>query len=94
MSKHEAIIRSDRENFESTMKAFDWQGVPHETEFLETFPVETLLEQSKAADLLVLGTHGRTGLASVVLGGVAYSVLKRSTKPTLAVPRAGRSFKI
>lgn len=91
---YEEFIRSDRAEFDIKMREFDWQGVPHEIEFLQAFPVETLLERSKEADLVVLGTHGRTGLASVVLGGVAYSVLKRSTKPTLAVPRTGRSFRI
>jgi len=88
------ITRAERERFAKTMNAFEWRGVPHDAEFVEAPPVEDLLEAIDEADLVVLGTHGRTGLASVVLGGVAYSILKRSTKPTLAVPRVRRSFRI
>lgn len=37
------------------------------------------------ADLLVVGTHGRTGLAHLILGSVAEAVLRRSTIPVLTV---------
>jgi nucleotide-binding universal stress UspA family protein len=90
----EDVIRSERVRFAQAMKEFDWQGVPHDTEFVEVPPHEGLLERARSADLVVLGTHGRTGLASVVLGGVAYSILKRSPKPTLVVPHGKRSFRI
>jgi nucleotide-binding universal stress UspA family protein/uncharacterized protein (DUF2267 family) len=35
-------------------------------------------------DLIVLGTHGRTGLGRVVMGSVAEEVIRRSTCPVLA----------
>ncbi|HEU5115857.1 MAG TPA: universal stress protein [Isosphaeraceae bacterium] len=37
------------------------------------------------ADLIVLGTHGRSGLRRVLAGSVAESVLRRSTAPVLAL---------
>jgi nucleotide-binding universal stress UspA family protein len=40
-------------------------------------------------DLLVLGTHGRTGLRRLVLGSVAERVLRRAPCPVLAVRPAG-----
>ena len=88
------VERAERERFVKAMEDFDWQGARHTIEFLEAPPVDGLLERIGDADLVVLGTHGRTGLASVVLGGVAYAILKRSKKPTLAVPHAARSFRI
>lgn len=88
------VARAERERFVKAMETFDWQGVRHTLEFVEAPVVDGLLEQVGETDLVVLGTHGRTGLASVVLGGVAYSVLKRSTKPTLAVPRTDRVFRM
>ena len=36
-------------------------------------------------DLIALGTHGRTGLAHVLLGSVAEKVLRRADRPILTV---------
>jgi len=44
-------------------------------------------EQVKA-ELLVMGSHSRTGIARVVLGSVAESVLRRAQVPVLIIPRA------
>lgn len=38
------------------------------------------------ADLIVMGTHGRTGLQRVLLGSVAEAVLRRSRVPVMVVP--------
>jgi nucleotide-binding universal stress UspA family protein len=40
------------------------------------------------ADLIVLGTHGRDGLARAMLGSVAETVLRRSAVPVLAINAA------
>ncbi len=37
------------------------------------------------ADLIIMGTHGRSGLSRLVLGSVAESVLRESTVPVLTV---------
>lgn len=44
-------------------------------------------EQVKA-ELIVMGSHSRTGLARVVLGSVAESVLRRAQVPVLITPKA------
>jgi len=84
----------ERIAFEAAISAFDWQGVEHNAEFLEGDPIEGILELSQDAELIVIGTHGRTGLASAVLGGVAHSVIKRSDRPVLAIPNPGRRFRL
>jgi nucleotide-binding universal stress UspA family protein len=41
------------------------------------------------ADLLVLGTHGRTGIAHVLMGSVAQRVVQKAACPVLTVrPKA------
>lgn len=40
-------------------------------------------------DLIVMGTHGRTGLSRLFLGSVAANVLRHSVCPVLAVTSAG-----
>ncbi len=41
--------------------------------------------QDKSADMIVLGTHGRTGLDHVLFGSTAEKVVRKSTLPVLTV---------
>ncbi len=43
------------------------------------------IAESEGYDLLVVGTHGRTGLAHVVMGSVAERVVRNATCPVLTV---------
>lgn len=54
------------------------------------FVPEHILEvaRTRAADLIVMGTHGRTGLRRVLLGSVAEAVVRHATTPVLVVPMA------
>jgi len=50
--------------------------------------VEEIVKEARKskADLIVLGSHGRSALKAVVLGSVAYGVIHRNTRiPVLAV---------
>lgn len=51
-------------------------------------PVSEILAESKAraADLVVMSTHGRSGFDRLTLGSVAYKVLRKSPCPVLVVP--------
>jgi nucleotide-binding universal stress UspA family protein len=60
--------------------------------FREGTAVEEILKAAKetSADIIVLGTHGRTGLPHVVLGSVAERVVRTAPCPVLTVrPSAG-----
>jgi nucleotide-binding universal stress UspA family protein len=55
-------------------------------------PTLALLDESKGADLLVVGARGVGGVVGLVLGSVASEVVKRSPVPVVVVPAArGRS---
>jgi nucleotide-binding universal stress UspA family protein len=43
-------------------------------------------------DLIVIGTHGRTGLPHVLLGSVAENVVRKAGCPVLTVRAAGHQF--
>jgi nucleotide-binding universal stress UspA family protein len=43
------------------------------------------IAENEGFDLLVVGTHGRTGLAHVVMGSVAERVVRNATCPVLTV---------
>jgi nucleotide-binding universal stress UspA family protein len=56
------------------------EGIPH-TEILS-------LAEEIGADLIVLGTHGRTGIGHLLLGSVAERVIRRAPVPVITVPSA------
>ncbi len=43
-------------------------------------------------DVIVVGTHGRTGLSHVFLGSVAENVVRQTPCPVLVVGQKGRQF--
>lgn len=49
------------------------------------------LAREIGADAIVVGTHGRTGLAHMLLGSVAERVVRTSSVPVLVVPPERRS---
>jgi nucleotide-binding universal stress UspA family protein len=51
-------------------------------------PVDGIIEEAKKwnADLIVIGTHGRTGLNHFFMGSVAEHVTRQSACPVLIVP--------
>jgi len=86
------LRQAARAEFERVLAEFDWQGVEHTLSFAEGEPAERTLEREDAHDLVMLCTHGRTGLPGAVLGNVAYSVMKRCTKPVLAIRHPEREL--
>lgn len=48
------------------------------------------LAKRERADLIVIGTHGRTGLAHVLVGSVAERVVRHAARPVLTVPLTKR----
>ncbi len=50
-------------------------------------PVRAIIEtaQREAVDLIVMGTHGRTGVGRAVLGSIAEKVMRRASCPVLTV---------
>jgi nucleotide-binding universal stress UspA family protein len=63
------------------------RGIQAGTRIATGIPSEQILEaaQGENADLVVLGTRGKTGLAHVLLGSTAERVIRRSPCPVLAV---------
>jgi len=61
--------------------------VPFAAHLLEGRAAEVILEEAKKHDLIVMGTHGRTGLDRLLLGSVAQEVVRKSPKPVLLVPQ-------
>lgn len=81
----------DRQKLNSTLPTAT--EVLFEHDLLLGDPAEEIVEfaKRKDADLIVLGTHGNTGLLRVLMGSVAEGVVRSSPVPVLtlkAVPNA------
>ena len=75
------------------MRAF---GVTTRSEVIEGNPADAILEVAKKhrVDLIVMGSHGRSGLGRIFLGSVAESVLRRSPVPVLVVRRNAKPLPV
>lgn len=64
-------------------------GVKVDPLVIEGGVVDSILEQAASleADLIVMGTHGRSGFERLLLGSVTERVLRRAPCPVLTVPR-------
>jgi nucleotide-binding universal stress UspA family protein len=51
-------------------------------------PVDAILGRASGddVDMIVMGTHGRTGLSRLFVGSVAEGVLRRASRPVVVVP--------
>lgn len=89
-----------RDNYESEVReATDYlaalrgrlertENVQVQTMFHQGVPAEVILglAETKPGSILVMSTHGRTGLARLVLGSVTLAVARKSRIPLMIVP--------
>jgi len=83
---------AQRERFEEALAGLKTDGVAVVMRFLDGDPATIIAEEQRPQDLVVMGTHGRTGIAAALLGGVTSAVLKHAQGPVYAV-RSGSRFK-
>ena len=65
-------------------------GLQVESLLVQGTPTQTILDTAgeQGVDLIIMGTHGRTGLAHVFLGSVAEHVVRHGPCPVLVIRRA------
>ena len=76
-----------QKKLEEFVGRYDAQGIKTSC-ILKSGPpfLEILIAASELnADLIVMGTHGRSGLANVLIGSVAEKVVRRAHCPVLTV---------
>lgn len=63
-------------------------------EIREGAPFSEIIQYAKAKDidLIVMGTHGRTGISHLLIGSVAEKVVRKARCPVLTVPSDGHEF--
>lgn len=76
-----------RGEIEAVEEAAEAAGVETRSEVREGTPYEEILDyvDAEGIDIVVMGTHGKSGLSRMLLGSTAEEVLRRSPVPVLTV---------
>jgi nucleotide-binding universal stress UspA family protein len=93
---HESLHQLGGDVLDQARKAAEASGVTIECLLAEArgeSVARAILEEANRskADLLVLGTHGRRGLARMVMGSDAEAVVRQATVPVMLVRKEQRS---
>ena len=85
-----AVIDAGKELLETHRKMLTEQDITVETKLIETYDgrIGSVISdeaQKWNADLLVVGTHGRKGIAHLLMGSVAEAVARSASMPVLLV---------
>jgi nucleotide-binding universal stress UspA family protein len=90
------VLRNLEESAAQMMEAFVAEHLPQgegfRTRIVRGLPAAQILQvvEELKADLIVMGTHGRSGLKRLMLGSVADKVIRSATCPVLVVPQRKR----
>ena len=66
-------------------KAADLAGVPLEKKIVNGYPADEILKAANDADLVIMGSMGRTGISRYLLGSATEKVIRNSKTPVMVV---------
>ena len=75
-----------REVLAKSIEGLDSPNVDVRTRLVEGRPVRALVKESLDADMLVVGSRGRSGVAAVILGSVSTGCIHHAACPVVVVP--------
>ena len=79
------LIEEEKPVLSKLKEECDKKGIKVKTVLTHGEPVSVILETIKedGHDLIIMGTHGKTGLRRLVLGSIAENVVRKSDIPVL-----------
>ena len=84
-----ALVRDARAELEALLGPFEARGVSTQTVVVVGDPAQVVLERARLSRMVVVGTHGRTGLSRLLFGSVAEQIVRRCPVPVVVVPSPG-----
>lgn len=96
VSAAEPMLQAANKSLDQFLASVNTFDVAVEKSCIEGNPLDEILEQAreKQIDLVILGTHGHTGLAHFFLGSLAEAVVRQSPCPVLSVRHPEHEFLI
>jgi nucleotide-binding universal stress UspA family protein len=86
------ILRQEHQDIQAMAAQVKADGIEAEALLVQGPTTDTLLEiaQKVSADLIVIGSHGRSALFRAFVGSVSEQILKESKVPVMVVPTPGK----
>jgi len=101
LEEYEEWVRKREKNIDAHMKKnklrVNQKGISVDSVVLRSISAaDAFLEylNDHSCDLIIMGTHGRTGLKHIFLGSVAEKIVRLSPIPVLSVHRSVQDFRI
>lgn len=82
----DALEAEGREWLERVSERADREDIDVTTAVEEGSPASAIVEAAEADDVIVMGTHGRTGLDRYLIGSTTEKVVRTADVPVLTVP--------
>jgi nucleotide-binding universal stress UspA family protein len=88
------LMADIQDRFDRLKAKFAERGVALRTETRQGVPLPEIvkLARESGTDLIVMGTHGRTGIQHFLIGSVAEKVVRKAPCPVLTVRLPGFGF--
>ncbi|QLG28807.1 universal stress protein [Halorarum halophilum] len=85
------LVAAGERLVESVADELEGDGIDTSSRVETEIPRDVIVDHAhgRGIDLVVLGSHGRTGMRKFLLGSVAEGVIRRSDVPVLTVPPGG-----
>jgi nucleotide-binding universal stress UspA family protein len=79
--------KAARRKLDEWVERYDWGKAKVSVEVKEGAPYAEITDQAKAinADLIVIGSHGRSGFVRMLIGSTTERVVRKATCPVLSV---------
>jgi len=89
VARDDSTVTRTEETLRQMQEAAAQAGLPLEVQMLRGRPFEAILNAAamKQVDLIILGSHGRTGLKRLLLGSVAERVIGLASCPVLVAKK-------
>jgi universal stress protein A len=86
----DALETEAQQLLQASLERVQRAGLQGNSLLVQGTPTQTIVDTAgeQGVDLIVMGTHGRTGLAHVFLGSVAEHVIRQAPCPVLVIRKA------
>ncbi len=90
----ESVAESSRERIEEKIGEITSKGISVTSRVINGLPFIEIIRLAKdwPADIIVMGTHGRTGLQHLLIGSVAERVVRKAPCPVLTIKHPEHEF--